>query len=181
MPRLIIHRLTLSLASSCAWPALASVLVGLFMFSCSQRTTEKTDSGLDNLRGSDTLVLIGRFADCGEWGGHHEVIKVYRRDNALRATYERDTVKCPDPSYFNRRIVERSEARVDPSMEQHIVAYLKDLAERSFVDEGLNNAGDAFVATREGMGLELVCRNYNQNWKGFVDLKRSLFNTQEPQ
>lgn len=181
MPRLIVHGYTISHAAVSLHVAFMGGILTLCLFSCSQSPTEQAASGLGNLRGSDTLVLMGRFADCGEWGGHHEVIKVYRTDTALRALYERDTVKCPDPSYFNRRIVERSEARVDPLMEQHIVAYLKDLTERSFVNEGISNAGDAYVATRERMGLELVYRNYNQHWKGFVDLKRSLFSTQEPQ
>lgn len=105
------------------------------------------------------------------------MIKVYRMDNALRATYERDTVKCPDPSYYVCRIIERMEAKANPLMEQRIVAYLKDLAERSFVDESISNAGDTYIAVREGMGLELVYSNFDQNWNGYAELKSSLFST----
>ncbi len=159
----------------------ASVIVtlGLFcLFSCSKSASEKAVSGLDNVQGSDTLILTGRFADCGEWGGHHEVIRIYSQDDVLHATYERDTVKCPDPSYFDRRIVERLNGKLDQAKQQLIVAYLQELTERTFLDEGISHAGDVYVATREGMGLELVYRNYNQNWNGFVELKRSLFSTQ---
>ncbi len=154
------------------------VLSLVCLLSCSRSGSEKSGQGLDNLRGSDTLILRGHFADCGEWGGHHEVIRIYRQDNALRATYERDTVKCPDPSYFNRRIVESLEGQLDQSMEKRIVAYLQSLTERTFLDEGISNAGDVYAATREDMGLELVYRNYNQNWNGFAELKRSLFGDQ---
>lgn len=178
MPRLIVHGFTISLAGHVFRMALVSSVVALCMFSCSQKALEKTGSGLDNLRGSDTLVLMGRFADCGEWGGHHEVIKIFRRDNGLLATYERDTVKCPDPSYFDRRIVERLNGKLDQAKQQLVVAYLQELTERTFLDEGISHAGEVYVAVREGMGLELVYRNYHQNWNGFVELKRSLFDTQ---
>lgn len=148
------------------------------MLSCTENGSEKSGSGLDNLRGSDTLILRGHFADCGEWGGHHEVIRIYRQDNVLHATYERDTMKCPDPSYFDRRIVERLNGKLDQAKQQRVVTYLQELTERSFLDEGISNAGDAYVATRERMGLELVYRNYHQDWNRFAELKQSLFSAQ---
>lgn len=178
MPRLILHGFTISLAGHVFRMAFVSSVVALCMFSCSQQSTEKTVSGLDNLRGSDTLVLMGRFADCGEWGGHREVIKIFRQENGLLATYERDTVKCPDPSYFDRRIVERLSGELDQAKQQRVVAYLQELTERTFYDEGISNAGDSYTATRERMGLELVYRNYHQDWKRFAELKLSLFITE---
>jgi hypothetical protein len=178
MPRLLVHSYTISLVGYVFRKAFVCSVVALCMFSCSRRAIEGPDSGLDNLRGSDTLVLMGHFADCGEWGGHHEVIKIFRQDKSLLATYERDTVKCPDPSYFDRRIVDRLDGKLDRTKERLVVAYLQEMVERSFLDEGISNAGDVYVAIREGMGLELVYRNYHQNWNGFVELKRSLFNTQ---
>lgn len=153
-------------------------LGALYLLSCAKGGGAASSSGLDNLRGRDTLILRGHFADCGEWGGHHEVIRIYRQDNVLHATYERDTVKCPDPSYFNRRIVESLEGQLDPSKEKRVVAYLQGLTERTFLDEGISHAGDVYVATREDMGFELVYRNYSQNWNGFAELKRSLFSAQ---
>ncbi len=148
------------------------------LLSCSKGVGDASRFGLDNLKGSDTLVLKGRFADCGEWGGHQEVIRIYGQDNGVYAMYERDTVKCPDPSYFDRRIVERLSGELDQAKQQRVVAYLQELTERTFHDEGISNAGDSYTATRERMGLELVYRNYHQDWNRFTELKQSLFSTQ---
>ena len=87
-------------------------------------------------------------------------------------------MKCPDPSYFDRRIVERLNGKLDQAKQQRVVTYLQELTERSFLDEGISNAGDAYVATRERMGLELVYRNYHQDWNRFAELKQSLFSAQ---
>ncbi|MBK9515236.1 MAG: hypothetical protein IPO05_16790 [Flavobacteriales bacterium] len=175
MPRLIVHGFTIMLTGPVHRMAFVSSVVLLCMFSCSQQAKERTVSGLDNLLANDTLVLMGRFSDCGEWGGHHEVIKIFRQVDSLLATYERDTVKCPDPSNIDRRIVERLDAQLDQTKEERIVAYLQELTARSFLAEGGSNAIDDYVATRTDGGLEMVYWNFEKNWKGFAELKRSLF------
>ncbi len=92
--------------------------------------------------------------------------------------YKRDTVKCPDPSYFDRKIVERLESQLDHSKEKRVMLYLKELTSRSFLDEGISHAGDTYMATRKDLGFEVIYSNFEKNWKGFRELKRILFNLQ---
>ena len=47
----------------------------------------------DNFWG-DTLQIKARFMECGEWGGHLELSKVYLKDNEFYVTYQKYSADC---------------------------------------------------------------------------------------
>lgn len=123
----------------------------------------------------DTLVLGASYADCGEWGGHTEVMKIFRRKGeAFRIVYKRDTVNCPDPALFNRRIVEHKEDWLTPEQGNKVVSYVQEIAQLALQNEIGSNAGNVFCVSRKDIGLELHYSNHSLDWRGFDDLKRSV-------
>lgn len=42
----------------------------------------------------DTLFIKTRFMECGEWGGHLELTKVYLKDDEFYATYHKYSADC---------------------------------------------------------------------------------------
>lgn len=51
----------------------------------------------------DTTIIIIDIRDCGEFGGHHEIIECFRTEDGLNATFYRDSITC---SYRNTNIAD---------------------------------------------------------------------------
>jgi hypothetical protein len=168
MPRLNVHGFTISLA------------FGGLMLSCSSEEQNTVTSNLEGIRGSDTLFIAGYFDDCEEWGGHSETIRVFRTQGEIvRAEYERDTVNCPNPDLFNRRVIERKLADLNPEQQALVVSFAQEVVERSFDEERLGNAGNTYSVSRppfEFGGLQAVYRT-EAKWHAFEDLKKKLLST----
>jgi hypothetical protein len=50
---------------------------------------------------ADNLTIRARFSECGEWGGHEEVIVVHKnRGRDPRATYKVYPFKCDSSDYY---------------------------------------------------------------------------------
>jgi hypothetical protein len=63
---------------------------------------EDRSNPLDIINKTDTLKILIEFSDCGEWGGHRELIYLQRDSNFnVFARFKMDTVSCD-------RIVERN-------------------------------------------------------------------------
>jgi len=49
----------------------------------------------------DTLMIYARFSECGEWGGHREIFKIYRdTNNNFISNFIKDTVKCEEDDFI---------------------------------------------------------------------------------
>ena len=135
------------------------------------------------------MVLKAFFADCGEWGGHHETFNIFRvnLENELAFVYERDTVKCFDPQLFNRRIVERIEGSISNEQSIFIEEYLIAVLRKSFDKEGPSNAGNGYTIQQKGYDywidsipmLNIRYSNYRRDWIEFETLKEKLFQNVE--
>lgn len=55
--------------------------------------SKKKTPSIFNVGVGDTLTLFTRYSECGEWGGHHEYLRIYR-DEDLVVNYEIDSVYC---------------------------------------------------------------------------------------
>jgi hypothetical protein len=60
-------------------------------------------TSLDRLGRGDTLKLFAKYTDCGEWGGHHEYLLIYRESNLI-LRYSRDSVQCSEPNVFRTKL-----------------------------------------------------------------------------
>lgn len=54
----------------------------------------------------DTFYIKTRFMECGEWGGHLELSKVYFRDKAFYITYQKYAADCNSIRENNGRPVQ---------------------------------------------------------------------------
>ncbi len=129
------------------------------------------------MSGSDTLFIEGHFDDCGEWGGHSEKIRVFRtKEGTIHAAYERDTVNCPDPDLFNRRVIERKRAELNEEQQALVVSFIQDLVEKSLEETHFGHSGTTYIAIRPPLdhrGLQVVYSTESK-WPAFENLKQSL-------
>ena len=104
-------------------------------------------------------------------------MRVFRtKDGTLHAAYERDTVNCPDPSLFNRRVVDRKEADLNEEQEAHVVSFIQEAVAKSLEEDYFGHAGNTYVVTRlplEFRGLQVV-HVTESKWPAFENLKKSL-------
>ena len=157
-------------------PRLTFITFGvLLLLSCSESERKAPPArDLLNLGSLDTLILGAFFSDCGEWGGHTEVMRIFRRDRTLWIVYERDTVNCPDPALFNRRIVEQKENQLTHEQGKKVVAYVQAFERLTSKGDAFGNAANVFTVSRKDKGLEFEYLNASRDWNGFDDLKQTL-------
>ncbi|MGV0752404.1 hypothetical protein [Empedobacter brevis] len=80
------------------------IIILTCLFSCSKRDVkqsklkenniESDTSGLGTLIRWDTLFISARFDECGEFGGHKEVLEIFKRDKKIYLTYKKNTIDC---------------------------------------------------------------------------------------
>lgn len=94
----------------------------------------------------------------------------------MHAEYVRDTVNCPDPALFNRRVIEQKGADLTEEQQALVVAFIQELVKRSLEGTHFGHAGNAYVVTRpplESGGLQVV-HVTDSKWSAFENLKKSL-------
>lgn len=148
-----------------------------FFVSCSN-SNNKSDEKLnllDNIYGNDTLTIKVLFADCEEWGGHTERMDIYRKDNkTLMLNYQKDTVNCPDPDKFDRKIIDKWTTELSETNQVDILNFIHELTDMSFKDEGISNASNYYIINRNISNLKIEYSNYGMDWSGFKDLKSKI-------
>jgi hypothetical protein len=150
----------------------------ILFFSCSECQNKDSENKnlLQNIKGTDTLTIEAKFADCGEWGGHIERFDIFRKNDNTLIHYSRDTINCPDPSCFNRRIVEEWSNELSEKGQMMIIYFIHELINKSFNNEAISNAGNFYSVKRNFGHLNIGYIYYNRDWKGFENLKNSLKN-----
>lgn len=153
-----------------------------FLITCSNLLTAQWNGVeqplmLENLWGRDTLVIRAFIADCGEWGGHKEMIAIIRNETGgLKYFYERDTVSCVG-SRVDRGRMERRQGDVSHQMERMVVLFIKELVHRSFLGNGeVCNGCASYVAfrTNKYRVFRVGYSDGGSEWTGFEELKRGL-------
>lgn len=120
-----------------------------------------TTSGLFGKLTLDTLVLFAEYADCGEWGGHHEWLKIYIQDKITKAMYIRDSVACRYNNMGRKYFpIEKTTFILRKSLQQEVIYYLLDLNRMSFLDMEMNtNSANSYAAfIKDGSRLPLQTR-----------------------
>ncbi|MDU0371269.1 hypothetical protein ACFPAF_12750 [Hymenobacter endophyticus] len=133
--------------------------------------------------GFDTLTLYAHYSECGEWGGHREIIHVYMSEKARRnspdfsqwkgplaATWLLDTIGCsyrPDRKYIKQAVIQLTAAQ-----EASVVHYAQALTIRSFKQAPPSHAGNAFSLRYHSTRIELYPAD---DWSKFDELRTQLF------
>ncbi|WP_267402284.1 MULTISPECIES: hypothetical protein [unclassified Chryseobacterium] len=95
----------------------------------------------------DTLFIKSQFEDCGEWGGHEELMKIYRSDKKLKLTYIKFKVDCGVRDSLGSIIQTKKFTRhilLSNSQQLALMKYMNDLMKFKFLDEEISHSGNSF-------------------------------------
>jgi len=143
---------------------------------------------LGNLR-YDTLLLAADYSECGEFGGHHEIIKVYMREQEriqmrnspnwesfpLTVAWFLDSSQCPQPRV---RLALRKQQLLKIEDETVIMQYIQALLSESLKDNGMtmSNAGNKYsVMKARRKDLQISYWDVQHTFGGFERLREKLF------
>ncbi len=122
------------------------VIILLSLFSCEKPVSksyyiEKNDVESDNLDlGTlikwDTLFLSARFDECGEWGGHKEMIEIFKKDKNFYLNYRKNNIDCNKVDEINEvKLSLIKELEINSKQQYAIKEYLYQLLQNK-IDEG---------------------------------------------
>lgn len=145
-----------------------------------------TTSGFFGTLYSDTLILSAEYADCGEWGGHRETLKIYIDKGLTKAIFVYDSVDCrfqnEGKKYFR---TENTVFIINENLQQEIIYYLFDLNRMAFLEQEMySNAANGFSAfIKQGLDIPQLF-NYgisfydlSFNWNHFDRLRYKIETT----
>jgi hypothetical protein len=128
----------------------------------------------------DTLLMEAHIADCGEFGGHSEDIRLFRNsEGRMMASYDRDSVNCKEAYREGfprmRKPVEHKEVDMDEQKMKTVDGFIRSLVGRVGRKERDWNSSNDYRASRPSRALKVDYSNRDMDWSGFFDMKRKLF------
>lgn len=143
---------------------------------------------LGTLYYSDTLVLSGRFADCGEFGGHKEYLKIYSYKERKLCLFIDKSIDCKK-SYFEYTDIDSTLYELTNKNQQRIVNYLLELTEVSLYQQDLarNYSNDYEARINSGLSgepyflvnpmMSLYFQDQSLMWKEFIEMSDDIKTT----
>lgn len=165
---------------------LISLFILIFLISCSDKKSldtpdsEQPTYSFQNLLsnyGKDTLFIKSRFADCGEWGGHEELIKIYQSDRKLKLTYTKFKVNCGVRDSLGSIIQTKKFSRhilLSDSQQSALMKYMNELMKFKFLDEEISHSGNSFSINNTKGDLKI---SHSGNQPLLLNSYNSLMNT----
>ena len=112
----------------------------------------------DNFWG-DTLFIKTRFMDCGEWGGHLELSKVYLKDNEFYVTYYKYSADCNSIKKNNGEPIQTLVKTITKKLLDRdkilIRRYFHQLVDAKFREPTPMHAGYIFEITKSDKSINL--------------------------
>lgn len=160
-----------------------SIKEGLFL---------KDSVGIDFSKGplgrlyySDTLVLSARFADCGEFGGHKEYLKIYSENDKYMCLYINKQVDCKK-SFEDFERIDSTLFELSEYNQRNIMDYLSNLIEMSMLRQNLSNnysnyyklelntehTGEPYFI--ENPLMSLYFQDQSLKWSKFINLREEI-------
>lgn len=166
------------------------LMFGVVNFSFSQ---EKEESYFDNLlkdslggvENKYVLTIDAYIPDCGEFGGHQELIEIKRIDKKLTAFITVYDSVCDGQTYTNHdKILSKNSYVINDNHVKSIIEYLKKLLELSLKYEMISHADYEYGAKLDWADktdynfkrLDIRFREYGSKWTEFEKLKSELKN-----
>ena len=152
---------------------LIPIIILLFLISCSDKKivkeiSQKEKYSFDNIlsyNNEDTLFIKSRFADCGEWGGHEELIKIYRSERKIKLVYIKHKVKNRRDTDNMGSLIQTKDTTenfaLTNSKQISVMNYKNNLMKLKFIDPEFGNSGN-FFSIEDSRG-ELKFSQYGNN------------------
>jgi hypothetical protein len=155
-------------------------LLAVFCFCC--ETKDRMYLNFDTFDEFTSLSLkayIHDENDCGEWGGHEEMIQIGRVNDTLKFFYTRDSTKCTireirvKPLPPNVKI--RYKGQLTREMQELVYGYINELYFYKPERLGVSNAPDRYE-------IEFSSKYHNKelkiypviDWPNYVELRTKL-------
>jgi hypothetical protein len=126
---------------------------------------------------SDTLTLMANFSECGEFGGHKEMINIFcnhKREYFANYTVDSIDLNCPDRFEDNAIIVNDTLFKLTMEDEYVIIEYLDKLYKRGLISKYPSSSNDYFNAHTKYSGLNLTTYEPDEDWFEFEKLTHQL-------
>jgi hypothetical protein len=159
-------------------------LVACSLASCSSKAqTDLNDNAeffnIDNF-GRDTLYIKSRFIECGEWGGHLEISKIYVKDNEFHITYEKFFADCNTIVENNgepRQTLVRTQSKKLFDKDRRLVRqYFHQLVDAKFREPEPMHVGYIFEIKRTGNDINLHVYTWgSQTKEEYIKFIKQLF------
>lgn len=151
-------------------------LIAILILSCNKKQSETENAvtvpEFENIVGAGYLKLTADYDECGEWGGHHEEIKIVREQKKLFAEITKDSVDCKNLK--SRKIIEKKRIALSEIHKKAISEYLHELLGKSLEEQIPYHAGQWYSAETIDSTLILIYHEAGNDWKGFMKLKKEL-------
>lgn len=142
---------------------LFAILLIILSVSCSK--SSNINYSFDNILSyKDTIFVKSRFADCGEWGGHNEIIKIYTEKEQTKLIYTKYGVDCGVRDSTGS-IVQNEEVKknivLSTSQKAGLMNYINNLMHYKFIENEFGNSGNSFSV--EDSENQLKISRYGSN------------------
>lgn len=143
---------------------------------------------LGTLYYSDTLILSARFADCGEFGGHKEYLKIYSVKEKKLCLFINKLIDCRK-SYFDYAKIDSTLYELTEKNQERILDYLLKLTEVSMYQQDLarNYSNDYVAKINSGLSgepyfienplMSLYFRDQSLMWEEFIKMRDEIKTT----
>lgn len=155
--------------------SLSLISLTLFHFSAKAQQIDSTEFfNPDNFLG-DTLYIRARFMECGEFGGHLEVSKIYLVANEFYITYQKFSADCNKIKENNGEPLQTLVKTVTKLMLNEDKAlfrrYFHQLVDAKFREPTPSHAGYSFEIKKSDNSINL----YIYTWGEITRIQYSAF------
>ena len=117
----------------------------------------------------DTLYIEAEFIECGEWGGHEELSKIYLSEKSFYVDYMKYKADCDKIAENNgkpsEKIVRSIIKKLSNKNEILIEKYLKQVLDSKLIAEVIGNFGYVFHVYNSDSTLNIFLYTINGNTK----------------
>jgi len=132
------------------------------------------DITLNNFKFKDTLIISGYIADCGEFGGYIDRIKIYKTDNRFYGSLIKGESYCNPPLIFSEKYNPYfKNVQIDSLKQRYLLDYIKEFSILAITHTAESNAPTEFWISYKD-------KNYDRwdpvgKWNKFERLRDIMF------
>jgi hypothetical protein len=142
-----------------------SLFIGAFEGIAQQEGEETNDFFSEESFYKDTLFIRTTFIECGEWGGHLEVSKVYLQGKDFYIRYEKYSANCNTIAENNgvpKQLLQTSTTKRLLDQEKSIIRkYLHSLMDVKIVENPVFHVGYVFEVSNMDKSMKIFAYTLN--------------------
>ncbi len=117
----------------------------------------------------DTLYIKVQFSECGEWGGHEELSKIYSKGNNFYVNYKKYKADCDKIKENNGKPGQLLMQNRTKALSTHdkllIRKYMHEALDAKFVEQNFGNVGYVFQIYNSDNSINIWVYTWNEKTK----------------